>query len=380
MQQPRVIIAGAGLAGLSLGQCLKAKGIPAIIFEKASDKPRYNYGVTLHSWVYEPLLPILGLDHASFRDQVSIDPCRGDPDGELKHRKQYLASGGSFRCHRGALEMLLRQGLDIDWEHTLTDVQVSPLRVTLHGLDGQETHQGRFLIGADGVHSLIRTKLTPKVEPKVLPYVVLSGRTHLSKERFDRCLAPYANGELAIEQRIGTSLFRIAFDGFSRKGVLLNFTYSRPARLDRFDPLYRPERTPQESNSAEFEELFLAEIKGYEGLKQPFADIFDPVQVAHDRTLHWLMRSLRSSLGSQQYLANESIFLIGDAAYAMPILGSEGANSAIRDAVDLASHLARIDEQNLEDFVVKRHRSSVAAIDSGEQRLFSMHSCLEESL
>ena len=52
---------------------------------------------------------------------------------------------------------------------------------------------------------------------------------------------------------------------------------------------------------------------------------------------------MRSTLGTEQEildLAARNILLVGDAIHAMPILGEEGTNYAIKDGVDLAEHLA----------------------------------------
>lgn len=67
-----LIVVGAGLGGLVLGQCLKAKNIRVTILEKASSSPRFKYGMTLHRFVYQPLLPVLQMCEASFLEKCSI--------------------------------------------------------------------------------------------------------------------------------------------------------------------------------------------------------------------------------------------------------------------------------------------------------------------
>ena len=75
----RTIVVGAGLGGLTLGQCLRAKNIPVTILEKASSSLRFNYSITLRRSVYQPLLAVLNLSEASFLEQCSI----GLPEAQM---------------------------------------------------------------------------------------------------------------------------------------------------------------------------------------------------------------------------------------------------------------------------------------------------------
>ena len=52
------------------------------------------------------------------------------------------------------------------------------------------------------------------------------------------------------------------------------------------------------------------------------------------------MRSTLSSLGNCQDFPNQGVLLIGDAIHAMPKLGGEDGNSAIKDGFELAERLA----------------------------------------
>jgi 2-polyprenyl-6-methoxyphenol hydroxylase-like FAD-dependent oxidoreductase len=88
--------------------------------------------------------------------------------------------------------------------------------------------------------------------------------------------------------------------------------------------------------SGDISELFFAKVSTLLELEQPFKDAFDGEKVSGDRILHWFMRDILVSLGDLKSLAEKGIIVIGDAAHAAPILGGEGANSAVADVVELA--------------------------------------------
>jgi flavin-dependent dehydrogenase len=71
-------------------------------------------------------------------------------------------------------------------------------------------------------------------------------------------------------------------------------------------------------------------------LEGPFLSAFAPQIVRGDKVLHWLMRTALLSRTDLSSLASQGIVVIGDSAHATPILGGNGANAAIRDAVELA--------------------------------------------
>lgn len=68
-----ITIVGAGLSGLTLGLCLKHKGIAAVLYDRAASSPRYKYGIVLHSTTYKPLLSILRMDEKTFREKVAVN-------------------------------------------------------------------------------------------------------------------------------------------------------------------------------------------------------------------------------------------------------------------------------------------------------------------
>lgn len=147
MFSPPITIIGAGLAGLTLGRCLKHKGIRAVIYERAPSSPRYGYGITLHSSTYQPLLGMLQMDESTFRDQLAVDAGLNF-NGNLSVGS---LPSSSFRCHRGRLEQLLRGSQEINWALTLKDVEISPQSQTISAVfENGKRVETQYLVGCDG--------------------------------------------------------------------------------------------------------------------------------------------------------------------------------------------------------------------------------------
>lgn len=371
MSVPPIVIAGAGIAGLTLGRCLLKKNIPTLIIEKASSSPRSNYGITLHAWAYQPLLPVLQMDEATFREELSIDANRGESGATSGNVSSacMATTPETFRCHRGRLEQLLKQGLDIKWEHQVKDIKTSDQILKIDIL-GEEPIESTLLIGADGVHSQIRKSLAPGVQVGVLPYVVFYGTRRLAPDEYKNSIEPKMQGCSIIQSRSDDVLLRIAINNFLTDAVDIGYTYSRPARLD--DPLHRPDRP--NLGAHQIPEAFYAELGCLKQLEQAFAEVFNAGSVRKDRVLHWLMRS---TLGTEQLIkkmADRGVLLVGDAVHAMPILGGEGGNHAMKDGVDLAEHIAVHGPQGTKTFSAERYEIWKRGVEQSEERLAELHS------
>ena len=366
-----MIIAGAGIAGLTLGRCLAKTGISCLILEKYKFPQPRGSGITLHSWAYRSLLQVLQIDELTFRQKVAVDTSRGGIgliSNESVPPEDQMCTG-TFRCHLGKLRGLLREGLDIRWDHQIDIVKNSDGTTAVHVRD-KEPIEAMALIGTDGVHSQVRKSLAPNIELKVLPYVVFNGKRTISTKQFQDILAPQMQLDTIIESRLGDIVLQIAIDRFTHSKVDLSYTYSRPIRGPN-DSLHRPNRPT--SGSEDISDDFYLELEGLQGLNPAFADIFDVEKVMQDRLRYWLMRTALGSLEDYQTLADQNVLLLGDSSHAMPILGGQGANFATKDGVELAEHIAAHGMDGIKTFLNARFDAWKEGVNESKRRIAAMH-------
>ncbi|MEM1047016.1 MAG: flavin-dependent oxidoreductase [Pseudomonadota bacterium] len=170
-----VIIAGAGVGGLTLALALHARGIKAHVFEQASEVRELGVGInTLPHAIRE--LAGLGLldrlDAVGIRTSELIYKAAGGQD--ILRQPRGLAAGydvPQFSIHRGKLQRTL---FDVAVERLGADcihagqrlVRFSQTDTNVEGVfadrEGAETRvPGSILIGADGIHSTVRRHYHP---------------------------------------------------------------------------------------------------------------------------------------------------------------------------------------------------------------------------
>ena len=368
---------GAGLAGLTLGRCLKHYGIPAIILERESSASRHQYGITLHSWAYRPLLKVLQSDEVAFREKLAVDSTCDDT-GALSSSaltQGLVTDPDTFRCHRGRLEKWLRQEQDIQWKKSLEGIEATAQKIILR-LKDNETIETEVLIGTDGVHSQVRKSLAPDIKLQVLPFVVFNGRRRMTIPDYVNFVDPEMQKRTVIQSRYKEIVLEISINKFAAKHVDLSYTYSRPVHEN--DQLHKPDRPI--NRATDIPKEFYMELSNLETLLSPFGTIFDPAKVRKDRVLHWLMRTTLGTPEQIKNLAESGVLLIGDAIHATPILGGEGANMAMKDGVDLAEHIMRYGTKSLLDFSDERYQAWQTGVEESERRIAEIHDSTRASI
>jgi len=92
-----------------------------------------------------------------------------------------------------------------------------------------------------------------------------------------------------------------------------------------------------------------------------------------ERILHWLMRDIVVPLEDLLRLAEGGMVLVGDSAHAMPILGGEGANFAVINAVGLADAIKERGIEGVKDYYSRKHGEWEQSVVQIERRLADMH-------
>lgn len=362
-----ITIIGAGLSGLTLGLCLKHRGIAAVVYDCATS-PRHNYGIVLHSSTYSPLLSILQMDKTTFREKLVVNAQQG---GSSSLSGTNSSAPDAFRCHRGRLEALLSKDLSICWDKRLKDIQLaSQSKELTASFDDGYSLKTRCLIGCDGPHSMTRQSLCLAMKLQVLPYVVFRGKRLISITEYMKTMHDYMQTSLIAQAYKGEILLRISVNDISGSHADLSYTYSRLAKENN-DPLYKPDRPI--SGPTDIPEEFYEELAALQDLEPPFKVIFDVEEVRGDRVLHWLMRTLMPDQSEAQRLAKHGVVLIGDAVHTTPILGGEGANMAIRDGIDLAQHIATHGIDAFEDFSKSKFALWEKSIEDSKIMIKNMH-------
>lgn len=338
-QQPLTII-GGGIGGLTLSRCLLAHNIPSIIYEKALASPRNGYGVTLDDSTYTPLLDVLKLDKKTFRTRVAVDGAVGGNGVINPCRYTGRASPSSLRANRAKLEEVLREGVDVRWEHAVSAIETDATGIAISFKNGTEISP-KHVFGIEGPHSVIRNTSLPHASLTILPFVAMNGKRRVPRDVYEKLYAPALRDSTVIEMRKpGGTVLHVSLNENkgSEETVSISWIYSRPARGDS-DVCYKPNR-PLDS-ATDTPEEFYREVAELKDLEQPFKEVFDAKKLRKERILSWLMRTMEDvKLADLQRLAEKNVFLMGDSVHAEAILGGAGANVAITDGVELAEHIA----------------------------------------
>jgi 2-polyprenyl-6-methoxyphenol hydroxylase-like FAD-dependent oxidoreductase len=180
-----VVIAGAGIGGLTLAVALRRRGIRVRVFERASQLTVAGAGIALPANGVKALQK-LGLGEAVMRagmvvERTVILDSHGRQLGpEVDLTDVYRSMGASLvALHRGRLQAVL---LDAVGGNVVTTVaQVASFEqdqgsVHVALMDGQRVDAG-LLVGADGLHSSVRAQLVATDRPVYSGYTSWRGVT-----------------------------------------------------------------------------------------------------------------------------------------------------------------------------------------------------------
>ncbi|CAD0093582.1 unnamed protein product [Aureobasidium vineae] len=369
--QPLSII-GAGLGGVTLGRALLERGIPVVLYERATSAPRHGYGISLHASTYKPLLNMLKMDEQTFRQNVAVDAAVGG-NGAIDPKKLICprdVTSTSFRAHRERLERLIRQGLDIKWEHGMEKLEQTPSGTSLY-LQNDTSIEGRTcVVGSDGVHSITRKSILREAGLEVLPFVTFNGKRKVSRSTFDDIYAPALGASNVIETHNNGVFLQISVNDITAEQASVSWVYSRPAKGSS-DRCFKPNRLL--SGASEIPKEFYREITALKDLPQPFSEVFDEEKVKQDRILTWLMRTSKVDLPQLYQLASNGIFLMGDSAHSQAILGGEGANIAISDGLTLAEAIAAQNGETITSWYSKRFPDWQQSLETSKKTIEDMH-------
>ncbi len=340
----RVIIAGAGIGGLSAALSLHAAGIDATVIDPAASLRPLGVGINLMPHAVRELTE-LGLGGEL--------EATGIPTAEMVHFDRHgnriwgFASGRSigyrwpqYSIHRGELQMILlaaaqaRLGPDAVRTGTgFSSFTESPsgveVRVRDRSTGAGETLRGDVLVGADGLYSAVRAQLHPG-EPPPRWGGIMMWRGVMEGEPFLTGRTVAVAGANAALKFVAYPISRQA----ERRGrALLNWVAevmlppAQRAAMDTAD-WNRPGRAADV-------------LPSFADWKFGWLDVPALITGA-PRILEYPMvdRDPLPSWGSQ---VHGRVTLLGDAAHPMYPIGANGGSQAVVDARVLAWSLARAD-------------------------------------
>jgi len=319
----KIAIIGGGIGGLAAARALLLRGIEAIVYEQASRISEFGAGVVMTPNAMKALRS-LGLEDAvqavafaprthvarSWRSGRAID--RAPIDG---YRVQF---GADFcTVHRGDLQEVLRQG--VGNEHIRLDARCVAVSSDATGArarfeDGREV-EADAIIGADGIHSVVRTALFGAERPRFTGNICWRGLVDarrlppgLAPPEFSLWLGPHGH----------------VVHYYVRRGELLNWVAITEA-----------DAWTEESWSREGD---LAELKRtYAGWNPRLLELFD----ASERCYKWALYD-REPLAQW---GKDRVTLLGDSAHAMLPYLAQGAAQSLEDACVLATQIQRTPEE-----------------------------------
>src|SRR5262245_63735 len=169
-----VLIAGAGIGGLTAALTLHARSIGATVLERASQLRPLGVGINLLPHAVSELYA-LGLgDELARRAVAPRSISYFDTNGELLLREPRGIDGGygypQYSVHRGELQMLLLSALQdrLGPNAVRTGVEFRSFQESARDVRVRTT-AGDFtaaaLVGADGIDSAVRAQLHPEADP-----------------------------------------------------------------------------------------------------------------------------------------------------------------------------------------------------------------------
>ncbi|MCX7362295.1 MAG: flavin-dependent oxidoreductase [Alphaproteobacteria bacterium] len=330
----KIVIAGAGIGGLTAAMCLARAGFEVEVFEAVSELRPLGVGINIQAGAVR-ILSGLGLEPALAATGIETRELRyanrhgqtiwADPRG-----RHAGLPWPQFSIHRGELQMILFHaaqrivGADrIKFGRRIAGFEQANGKVLARFVDrdGRDVEQSTsdILIGADGIHSAVRAHFYPGEGPPKWQGILmwrgitvgkpyLGGATMVQAGHHNQKFVCYPVSRAHAEK--GESLINWICDlHMGDSAQLPREDWNRPGRLADFLPRFKDWK---------FGWLDVPEV-----IESAHA-IFEFPMVDRDPLPRW---------------SHGRVSLLGDAAHPMYPIGSNGASQAIIDGEALTQEL-----------------------------------------
>jgi 2-polyprenyl-6-methoxyphenol hydroxylase-like FAD-dependent oxidoreductase len=325
-----VAIIGAGLGGLTLALALKQQGINATMYELR--QPDYDFGGAImlspnalrvldNLKAYERLQTLgYNFDTLTFMNDADYSK-----QGEYYFGQKEKYGYHALRIHRSVLikelrKMVTDQGIAIQYGRKYSHiVSEDDKGVKFAFSDGTE-ERAEFLIGADGIHSRVRTQIVPGIEPA---YSGNLGITYAFPK--EKLRLPTSDFPLPASIHGSKGAFIMAPQNADGSEIFAGRQYKYPMQ----------KRSGWDVLTKNTEEL----IRMHQGDMGEWSDLVQSAQeqisgeAAHSITI-WPFHTV-PKLDKWTSTCGR-VIIIGDAAHAIPPTAGQGANQAFEDSFSLA--------------------------------------------
>lgn len=356
MPRSPVLIVGAGLGGLCLAQALKKHDIPFRIFEKderlnfraqgyrlriiLNGVTALEYALSPDVWsLFENTCPETARGGVRLRsdDATALDPTAmggGPPKG--------MMDGKVFTVDRTTFREVLLTGLEdrMCFGKRFDHYVVHPDRVTAYFHDGS-SEDGSLLVGADGVRSQVRKQYLPHLPVMDTGMRILYGKTRLSPQ--------FKASPFPGEALTGMSL--VIDDSIdAQKSLLLEVIRFRrdlsPSITTPEDYIYwvlLAHRSVMPFPDDELLRLDHAQSADLAcRLTERWHQRLRPLFTMQDQGQTSTLRVSSAAPDLPSWDPSPRVTVLGDAIHVMPPTGAMGANTALRDAADLARRIVEV--------------------------------------
>lgn len=315
-----VIIAGAGIGGLTAALCCLREGMQVTLLEQATELKEIGAGVQISSNGARVLNELgllkradqIAVKPATFR-VLSFDTDEVISDMPLGPEAANRYGGTFYQFHRADLLDLLKDKISsatLRLGSKVVDVVQTDRDVTAILSNGDRA-TGDVLVGADGIHSAVRSR------------IVGDGPTTFSGKLVWRALLP--------ADRVQDLAFKERFYGWAGLDRMVWAYWVRPGEVFNFGGVVPSTEVLREtwSQTGELDEL----RSSFAGANKRLAALIERIDEAFITGLYDRDPLPKWTMGRAT--------LLGDAAHAMLPYLAQGATQAVEDGYMLAKCLAR---------------------------------------
>ncbi|KAI1275657.1 putative monooxygenase [Xylaria sp. FL0933] len=346
---PHVLIAGAGLGGLTLAQALRKQGISYEIFEreKSARERREGWVIGLHHMlddlkesIPDDLPPVSSLSNLLPLTKYQPEVVYYDPTkpNMPKIGVRGDESGWVVRAARHRIVQWLETHIPVQYNKQIVKIEEKSDKVKLYFQDGTSA-EGDILVGAEGARSPTRKHILGGDDPiKVPPMAIIDGHCTLTGEELDEQL------------RLGHSLYIVDMGSINGSPMVFLVTLievNPDGESGKFGwALIWPNKDAVKNDfwvySATAQEQYDFVVEKTKELPAKFLTTLkksDPETTIPVLRLHTLL---------MDSMPTGRITLLGDAAHAMTPFRGEGGYHALTDALNLARAIGKIDKDDIE--------------------------------